>query len=527
MKRTAYTGRPMSPSPPFRLRVLGPVTVRHASDASCSSRITQPRQLALLCYLALARPRGLHSRDTIISLLWPDGDDAHGRRAVRNALHGIRQRLGHAAIISAGDDLIGMNPDIVSCDALDLERGVLAGDALSALGETPDALRGLHVDGAGEFDQWLSRERSRIVALLGRRAAGPTPEVITRTGAARPTGAPVSLASSDVGVLCARGHYLFLRAAHGGPKEDMLRSREYFERALAIDPAHAAALAGLSNFYAVAARRGILAPFTEIFGRAIELSERAIATGVPLGAPHVHLAVKAMYLDDDWEKAGREFSIAIANEPDYAEGHRFHGVWLGLSGRHGDALKAMEVAASLEPDIPHMVSSLGAARLAVGDRAGAERALRRTLELDPRHGPARERLLHLLEEEGRLAEAITERMRDPPLAGAAAFAAAHESAGAAGYRAVLDESLLAEAREIEGRLIEDPRPSSVSDIFSPPVVRLVTLLARLGDRKRAQVWRLHAVAARPVLAKWFDAVPELRKRPIDGDGRMGIVVGRQ
>lgn len=517
----------MSPSPPFRLRVLGPVTVRHASDPSSSSRITQPRQVALLCYLALARPRGLHSRDTLISLLWPNGDDAHGRRAVRNALHGIRQHLGHAAIVSAGDDLIGINPDVVSCDVIDLERGTFEGeDSLDSSGDLPDPLRGLHVDGAVEFDQWMSREHSRIVALLERRAAANGPNGPARIGAAWPAGAPGSLASSDIGVLCARGHYLFLRAAHGGPAEDLLRGREYFERALAIDPAYAPALAGLSNFYAVAARRGVLVPFPDAFGRAIELSERAIATGVPLGAPHVHLAVKAMYLDDDWEKAGQEFSIAIAKEPDYAEGHRFHGVWLGMSGRHAEALRAMEVAASLEPDIPHMVSSLGAARLAVGDRAGAESALRRTLELDPRHGAARERLLRLLEEDGRLDEAIAERMREPPLAGAAAFASAHEAAGAAGYRAVLEESLLAEARGIEARLIEDPRPSSANDIFSPPVVRLVTLLARLGDWKRAKAWRLHAVAARPALARWFDAVPELWKKADGGDGRVEIAVGR-
>ena len=62
----------------------------------------------------------------------------------------------------------------------------------------------------------------------------------------------------------ARGHFLFLRTVHGGQAEELLRSRDYFERALAIDPAFAPALAGLSNFYALAARRSVLTPFRDI-----------------------------------------------------------------------------------------------------------------------------------------------------------------------------------------------------------------------------------------------------------------------
>lgn len=477
------------------------MTVRHNDDAPTSSRITQPRQLGLLCYLALARPRGLHARDTLIALLWPDHDATRGRRALRNALHGLRQQLGANAIISVGDHLVGLDPAYISCDAIELERG---GAVATAELSPPEPLHGLHVEGAGEFDRWMSEERTRLRTLMAQRR-----QLHVATAPRAPLVALRRPHSPDAAAMYARGHYLFLRTAHGGAPEELLRSRDYFERALALDPTFAPAVAGLSNFYAVAARRGVLVPFHEHFAQAIALSHQALGMDETLAIPHVHFAAQALYLDDDWDRAGREFATAVAKDPEYAEGHRFYGVWLGMVGRDAEALQEMEEAVRLEPDIAHMQSSLGAARLAVGDRAGAEEALRQTLAIDPRHAPARGRLVRLLEEDGRIDEALAERRRSPALLGADAFAAAHADAGSDGYRRVLLETMRAEAAAIETRLVER-HPTTVNDIYSPPIVRLVSLYAQLGDRKRAREWQLQGMAERPALARWFASIPELR-----------------
>lgn len=475
--------------------------MRRPGDAPASSRITQPRQLGLLAYLALARPRGLHSRDTLIALLWPGHDGARGRRALRNALYGLRQELGNNAIISVGDHLVGVDPAFVSCDAIELERtGRLAEDILSA----PEPFHGLHVEDAHAFDEWMSGERDRLRDLLqSHRQPQDAPVLHASPPALR---RPHSL---DAAAMYARGHFLFLRTAHGGSTEELLRSRDYFERARALDPTFAPALAGLANFHAVAARRGVLSPFHDAFARAIALSHEALAMDPTLAIPHVHLAVQALYLDDDWERAGREFATAVTKDPEYAEGRRFLGVWLGLVGRLDEAQREMEEAARLEPDIPHMLSSLASARLATGDRAGAEEALRRTLALDPRHTPARARLVQLLEEDERYAEALAERRRAPTMPGAEEFARAHAEGGREGYRRVLHDALRAEAHSIETRLVER-HPATVNDIFSPPIVRLVALLLRLGDRKRARRWQLQGAAERPALARWLASIPELR-----------------
>ena len=487
------------PPVPLRLSVLGPVTVRRLDDPAASSSVTQARHLALFTYLVLARPRGLQPRTTVCDLLWPGQDAARARRGLRNALYGLRQALGQDVVVSVGETLVGVPPSAVSCDALDLERGALSLGATDVGTCTP--LDGLRVDEAPGFMRWLEGERDRLRAMLQTPRAGDSPPPPT----ALASGSAPSPHALDPEVHYLRGHYLFLRAAPGGSPEDLEQCRQQFERALELAPDYALALAGLSNYYAVLARRGPYAQFHATFGRALEYARRAADLDHRLAIPHVHFAVGAQYVDGDWERAGREFAIAVAKEPDYAEGRRFYGVWLSQVGQREASLAEMETAAMLEPDIPHILSSLGAARLACGDVDGAEHALRKALAIDPRNKAARLRLIGLLEDAGRWKEAADERARPPALPGAADFAAALLTPG--GYAATLRRAWAEEAQEIEARLLEHPEPS-INDLFAPPVVRLVTLLRLLGESRRAWSWQVQACAANPVMARWFASLPD-------------------
>lgn len=489
-----------APPAPLRLSVLGPVTVRRPEDAPASSSVTQARHLALFTYLVLARPRGLQPRSTISELLWPGQDEARARRGLRNALYGLRRALGQEVVVSVGETLIGVPPRAVSCDALDLERGAIAlgGTALGTC--TP--LEGLRIDDAPAFMRWLEGERDRLRAML--RAPRTGIAAVAQPDATGPAPGP-SPHSLDPEVHYLRGHYLFLRAAPGGSPEDLEQCRQQFERALELDPDYALALAGLSNYYAVRARRGAYAQFHSTFARALDYARRAADLDHRLAIPHVHFAVGAQYVDGDWDRAGREFAIAVAKEPDYAEGRRFYGVWLSQVGQREASLAEMETAAMLEPDIPLILSSLGAARQACGDVTGAEHALRKALAIDPRYQAARLRLVGLLEEEGRWQEAIDERTRPQALPGAADFAAAMSTQE--GYAGALRRARAEEARTIETRLLEHPEPS-INDLFAPPVVRLVTLLRLLGESRRAWSWQVQACAANPVMARWFASLPD-------------------
>lgn len=160
-----------SSPPPIRLQVLGPVRVGPATGNQGEALLTQPRRLAVLVYLALARPRGLHSRDTLIALLWPEADQVRGRHALRNALHAIRQALGENLVVTEGDNNVGINPALLDCDALALETDLGAGRTEEALARYQgELLQGFHVVGSVEFEDWLERERARLLGQVSASA---------------------------------------------------------------------------------------------------------------------------------------------------------------------------------------------------------------------------------------------------------------------------------------------------------------------------------------------------------------------
>jgi serine/threonine-protein kinase len=79
----------------IEFRLLGTLHLTDAAGREVKSLLTRPRRLALLAYLAAATPRGLHRRDTLLALFWPELDQEHARAALRQALHVLRGRRGH------------------------------------------------------------------------------------------------------------------------------------------------------------------------------------------------------------------------------------------------------------------------------------------------------------------------------------------------------------------------------------------------------------------------------------------------
>lgn len=146
----------------IEFRSLGSVELTSADGAPLERVLAQPKRLALLAYLAAARPAGFHRRDTLLALLWPELDQAHARPALRIALHFLRRELG-ARVLRPRGDAVALAHDACWCDvaafATALRDGRL-GDALS-LYRGP-FLGGLHIADAPDFDAWLEGERDRL-----------------------------------------------------------------------------------------------------------------------------------------------------------------------------------------------------------------------------------------------------------------------------------------------------------------------------------------------------------------------------
>lgn len=185
------------------LQLLGPVALHRAAGLSSVPHLTQPRPLAVLSYLVLARPRRLHSRDTLLALLWPEADQARGRHALRNVLHLLRKAIGDEALMAGGDDLVGVAPGGVACDALELEEMVERRRWEAALTlHQGDLFAGFHVSEAPEFEEWMFQERTRFHDLAVRAAtelAKERQESGDLAGAIRATERRVQLAPDDEG----------------------------------------------------------------------------------------------------------------------------------------------------------------------------------------------------------------------------------------------------------------------------------------------------------------------------------------
>lgn len=163
------------------LRVLGVVDLRDEGGKTIGEILAQPKRLALLAYLALARPRGHQRTDPLLALFWPELDATHARAALRQSVYFLRRHMGAEAVLSRGrGEELAVAPD-TWCDAIAFEKALDEGrheEALSLYGGP--LLDGFHVTGASEeFEHWVDAERER----LGLRAVRATRDLSEQAAA--------------------------------------------------------------------------------------------------------------------------------------------------------------------------------------------------------------------------------------------------------------------------------------------------------------------------------------------------------
>src|SRR2546425_4465881 len=151
--------------------LLGTLHLTDAEGREVQSLLTRSRRLALLAYLSAATPRGLHRRDTLLALFWPDLDQEHARAALRQALHVLRDALGDDVVVTRGDEDVGIQADRLWCDVAAFDRAVAAGHGGQAPPLYPGGLLGgFFLSSAPAFQRWLAGERAP-----GEQAAAPLP----------------------------------------------------------------------------------------------------------------------------------------------------------------------------------------------------------------------------------------------------------------------------------------------------------------------------------------------------------------
>jgi len=246
-----------------------------------------------------------------------------------------------------------------------------------------------------------------------------------------------------------------------------------FEDATHQDPKFAAAYSGLADALELLGSYGIYPP-KDVFPRAKTAALQALQLDPGLAEAHASLAAIQGGYEWHWPEAEAEFRRAVALKPAYATAHQWYAEYLTALGRHPEAIHEAELAQSLDPHSPTVISVLGLTLYFAhqSDRAIAQ--YKRALEFNPNHILTYFFLGYADEQKGTIAEAITDFQMGIALA---------KGAGTAH----LGHVLAVAGRRSEAHAIIDQLKAQSADQYVSPL-DIAIVYVGLGDRESAFTW---------------------------------------
>jgi TolB-like protein/Tfp pilus assembly protein PilF len=188
---------------------------------------------------------------------------------------------------------------------------------------------------------------------------------------------------------------------------EVLRGIEYYERAIAADPAYALPHAGIAE----ALRAAVLsndAPPTEMTPRAVAAANRAIELAPDLAETNSARGLVAMWLEWDWRAAETYLSRAVELGPNNADAHIYLAHHYSNMGRKQEALAHAQRARELNPVSP-LIGALEGLFLAHQREYDASvQRLRDTVSLDPQFWLSHHLLANALIDAGQYDAALQE-----------------------------------------------------------------------------------------------------------------------
>jgi serine/threonine-protein kinase len=183
----------------------------------------------------------------------------------------------------------------------------------------------------------------------------------------------------------------YLKARHYQFKatpESLIRSKQYAEQAIALDPRFAQAHIQLGDYFLAQAGWG-LSSIQEAMAAMRKEARNALDLDPLLPEAQAMLGVVAGVYDYDWNNAERCFALAMAREPIPPQVRHWYGYfYLFLIGKVQEALEEQERALRQDPLNIFFRLSLAACLLAAGRQEDADLELYKILELDENFVPA-------------------------------------------------------------------------------------------------------------------------------------------
>jgi TolB-like protein/lipoprotein NlpI len=142
-------------------------------------------------------------------------------------------------------------------------------------------------------------------------------------------------------------HDAYLQGLYFWYRGDFDHSKQYFQKAIDLQPDYAAAWAGLGDSYGV--RAGGVAPPQAAFAKDDEYSRKALELDDSVAEAHNSMAALYLFHTWDWNRAEAEARRAIELNPNLAAAHHLRCYILFALNRNAEALQEQKQATEIDP----------------------------------------------------------------------------------------------------------------------------------------------------------------------------------
>jgi TolB-like protein/DNA-binding winged helix-turn-helix (wHTH) protein len=310
--------------------------------------------------------------------------------------------------------------------------------------------------------QDYERDVSDVIPLQQELARNIAVELRTTVA---PTGRKAKRIGPEAHENYLKGRYAFLSGSGEA-------SREYFEKAIAVQRDYAEAYSGLADYYGAGTVSGELDPKKAV-PEWEKNTKKALELDATIAEPHHSAAALYFFYDWNWKKAEEEERRAIELNPNISEAYHLLSYILFAQNRVDEAVEAQRRATEVDPFARPW--ALGYVLMCAGRYAEAETELRRELEVRPTNTDVRDTLAAVLLAEGKEQESGEELADSARRDGDPDYAAAIENAFAEGGNPGLQQMRL---KRLE--------PHAKRTYVSP--IAFAMAYGRLKDKKRTMEW---------------------------------------
>jgi len=286
-----------------------------------------------------------------------------------------------------------------------------------------------------------------------------------------------------------RGRYHWNRRTEGG----LQLAIDYFQQAIAADPAYALAHSGLAESYAVLSYYTPVPP-AECAPKAITAARRALELDETLSEAWNALAQVEADHYWQWDQAEQHFRRAIALNENNADAHHWYSEFLSALRRFDDQQRELELAAQSDPLSPIIATNQGHVFYFSRRFDLATAKYRRAIVDHPDFPNPHRDLGRVLLATGVPAQAIEHLTRAQQLGGAHTDAGllviAHARAGQPAQARLLYDSLQARAKR---------------EYLTPYTLAIASV--GVGEHARALDYLEQAAAERSMAMKWIGVEP--------------------